>query len=119
MTFRQCRLSLFLVFVVSTGAHAQGLILPRPLPNLPPPPAGLFPFPAHVEKEVQLTYSQVVPFTAGIYEYRYPMAKNADGSLPVETVIGATIRSPQPIKAVYSPSHNVAVSRPDEHTARV
>src|SRR4051812_44551846 len=35
MSLRQCRLSLCLLFVVSTGAHAQGLILPRPLPNLP------------------------------------------------------------------------------------
>src|SRR5207249_3322718 len=81
--------------------------------------ARVFPIPAHGEKQVQLTYSQVVPFAAGVYQYRYPMAKNADGSEPVETVIGATIHSPQPIKAVYSPSHNVAVSRPDEHTARV
>ena len=39
MNLRQCRVSLFLLFVVATGAHAQGLILPRPLPNLPHPPA--------------------------------------------------------------------------------
>src|SRR5207253_745361 len=33
--------------------------------------------------------------------------------------ISVTIHSPQPIKSVYSPSHDVAVSRSDEHTARV
>jgi Mg-chelatase subunit ChlD len=215
MSLRQCRLSLFLLFAVASGAHAQGLILPHPLPNLPHPPAlsvkrhrvqvtlnagtarteveqvfvnptdrvlegayifplpedaavsqfrmtidkepvegkvldrdearriyeeyvrrtidpalleyagrgafqaRVFPIPAHGEKQVQLSYSQVVPFTGGVYEYRYPMSPNADGSPPAETVIGATIHSPQPIKAVYSPSHNVAVSRSDEHTARV
>jgi Mg-chelatase subunit ChlD len=81
--------------------------------------ARVFPIPARGEKQIQLSYSQVVPFDAGIYQYRYPMAKNADGSVPDQTVVSATIRSPQPIKAVYSPSHDVAVSRTDEHTARV
>src|SRR5207249_1717607 len=68
---------------------------------------------------IQLTYSQVVPFETGVYQYRYPIAKNADGTLPDQTAITVTIHSPQPIKAVYSPSHDVAVTRVDEHTARV
>jgi Ca-activated chloride channel family protein len=81
--------------------------------------ARVFPIPAHGEKEIQLAYSQVVPFTAGVYQYRYPIAKNIDGSVAEQVVVNATIHSPQPIKAVYSPSYSVAVSRPDEHTARV
>src|SRR5437879_2607081 len=39
MIIRHCRLSLLLLLVLPTGAHAQGLILPRPLPNLPRLPA--------------------------------------------------------------------------------
>lgn len=81
--------------------------------------ARVFPIPAHGEKQIQLTYSQVVPFTAGVYQYRYPIAKNADASVPEQVVVSATIHSPQPIKAVYSPSYDVAVTRPDDHTARV
>jgi Mg-chelatase subunit ChlD len=81
--------------------------------------ARVFPIPAHGEKQIQLSYSQVVPFDAGIYQYRYPMAKNADGSAPDQTVVNVTLRSPQPIKSVYSPSHDVAITRPDERTARV
>jgi Ca-activated chloride channel family protein len=81
--------------------------------------ARVFPIPARGEKQIQLSYSQVVPFDAGLYQYRYPMSKRADGGVPDQTVVTATIRSPQPIKAIYSPSHDVAVSRADERTARV
>jgi Mg-chelatase subunit ChlD len=215
MLSRLSRLSLLLLLVAPTGAHAQGLILPRPRPDLPRPPAlsvkrhnvqvtvnagtarteveqvfvnptdrvlegtyifplpedaavsqfrmtidkepvegkvldreearriyedyvrrtvdpalleyvgrgafqaRVFPIPARGEKQIQLSYSQVVPFDTGIYQYRYPMAKNADGSVPDQTVVNLTLRSPQPIKTVYSPSHDIAVTRPDERTARV
>ena len=42
--------------------------------------ARVFPIPARGEKQIQLTYSQVVPFDAGIYQFRYPISRNADGS---------------------------------------
>src|SRR5438105_3487425 len=95
MFLRLCRLSLLLFLAFLAGAPAPG------------------------ESQNQRPCPHVRPFSAGLYQYRDPIAPNPDGSVPEQTVVTATIHSPQPIKAVYSPSHNVAVSRSGEHDARV
>jgi Ca-activated chloride channel family protein len=91
--------------------------------------ARVFPIPAQGEKAIQIGYSQPLAFESGIYEYRYPLGRPSsapsDGTRLVrgadgqELAITVTIRSPQPLKAIYSPTHDVAVRRIDEHNARV
>jgi Ca-activated chloride channel family protein len=97
--------------------------------------ARVFPIPAQREKAIQIGYSQPLAFESGIYEYRYPLGAppppasrvpgHRDTSPPVreadgqELTISVTIRSPQPLKAIYSPTHDIAVRRLDDHNARV
>ncbi|MFQ5946031.1 MAG: VIT domain-containing protein [Anaerolineae bacterium] len=74
--------------------------------------ARIFPIPAHGERRIQLTYSQVLTGENGLLRYLYPLDTERFSSLPLEEVtISVEIRSGEPLKAIYSPSHDVAVDR--------
>ncbi len=74
--------------------------------------AHIFPIPAHGERRIQLTYSQVLNGENGLLRYLYPLDTERFSSLPLEEVtISVEIRSGEPLKAIYSPSHDVSVDR--------
>src|SRR5262249_51526740 len=82
--------------------------------------ARVFPIPANGEKQIELIYSQPLHFEGGVYQYTYPLNTEKVSSRPLQQVaVTVKIHSQQPIKAVYSPSHDIAVKRIDEHNARV
>lgn len=82
--------------------------------------ARIFPIPAEGEKRVQLAYDELLVQDAGIVRYLYPLNTEKFSSEPLEDVsVSLTIRSTAPIKAIYSPSHPIAVEREGEHEARV
>ena len=52
--------------------------------------------------------------------YVYPLNTERFSARPLQQAsVSVTMRSARPLKAVYSPSHEVSVTRPDEQTARV
>ena len=66
----------------------------------------VYPIPAHGEKRIQLKYAEVLKADAGLVRYHYPLDTERFSVRPLQEVsIAATIRSKQPIKSVYSPSH--------------
>ena len=104
--------------------------------------ARIFPIPPQGERRIQLEYAQVLPADSGVVHYVYPL--KSPRILPREIVeptpclgcapqvfpmppaplireltIHAALKAAQPIKAVYSPSHEVAVTRPSERQADV
>ncbi|MBI3947596.1 MAG: VWA domain-containing protein, partial [Armatimonadetes bacterium] len=80
--------------------------------------ARVFPIPARGDKRIELSYSQVVPFDAGLYAYRYPLNTERFSSRPLEEVsVRVAIESPAPLKAIYSPTHEVDVQRKGETRA--
>lgn len=82
--------------------------------------ASIFPIPAGAERRVELEYSQVLPMDNGLVEYVYPLNTEKFSLRPLKDVsVSVTIRSPEPIKAVYSPSHTVSIDRPGERDAIV
>ncbi len=82
--------------------------------------ARVYPIPAHGEKRIQLAYSQVLPADAGLVHYVYPLNTERFSSRPLEEVtITIDVRSQVPIKAIYSPSHDVAIERTGERVAQV
>jgi Ca-activated chloride channel family protein len=82
--------------------------------------ARVFPIPANGEKQIELIYSQPLHFEGGVYQYTYPLNTEKFSNRPLDQVaVSVTIHSKQPIKAIYSPSHEVAVRRIDEYNARV
>ncbi|MGQ9492237.1 MAG: VIT domain-containing protein [Anaerolineae bacterium] len=82
--------------------------------------ASIYPIPAHGEKRVQLAYSQVLPADNALIHYVYPLDTERFSSRPLEeVVITVDLHSHVPMKAIYSPSHNVVIERTSETSALV
>jgi len=82
--------------------------------------ASIYPISAWGEKRVQLRYSEVLRGERGLIHYVYPLNTERFSSLPLEeVVITIDLQSPVPIKAIYSPSHKIAVERTSETSAQI
>lgn len=80
--------------------------------------ARVFPIEPGEEKRIQLSYSEVVKGDGGLYEYIYPLNTEKFSAKPLgEVTITGTIESSTPIKTVYSPSHNIGITRKEDRRA--
>ena len=78
--------------------------------------ASIYPIPPGGERRIELEYSQVLPVDGGLVEYVYPLNTEKFSPRPLEEVtVNVTIRSQEPLKAIYSPSHDVDIVRSDDH----
>ncbi|MBE3133768.1 MAG: VWA domain-containing protein, partial [Acidobacteria bacterium] len=78
----------------------------------------IFPVPAKGTQKVELEYTQVVPIDDGLAEYVFPLRIGDQASRTLEDfTVAVRIRSAVPLKTVYSPTHEVGVSRPSEREA--
>lgn len=74
--------------------------------------ASIFPIPAGGRSRIQLEYTQVLAAEAGLIHYRYPLNTERFSTLPLEEVsVVVEVQSTQPVLAVYSPSHAIAIRR--------
>jgi Ca-activated chloride channel family protein len=81
--------------------------------------ARIFPIDPGGERRIELEYSQVLQAENGLVRYVYPLSTEKFSLTPLESVsVTVDIRSQEPIRAVYSPSHNVAISRQDDRHVR-
>lgn len=77
--------------------------------------ASVFPIPPGEDRRIQIEYQQVLPAEAGLLRYVYPLNTERFSAAPLEQVsVRVSVESPSPIRAIYSPSHNIAVDRPDD-----
>jgi Ca-activated chloride channel family protein len=82
--------------------------------------ASIYPIPAGGERRIELEYSQVLEMDNGLVEYVYPLNTEKFSPRPLEEVtVHVTIRSQEPLKAIYSPSHEVDIVREDDYEALV
>lgn len=83
--------------------------------------ASIFPIPPGGERRVEITYTEVLALEEGLVRYVYPLNTEKFSSRPIEEVsVSVDIRSSRdPIKAVYSGSHDVAVDRDGDYHVRV
>ncbi len=80
----------------------------------------VYPIPAHGEKRIELEYSEVLKSDTGLIRYHYPLDTERFSSRPLKDVsIYVTVSSQQPMKSIYSPSHEVVVDRKSDHQATV
>ncbi len=80
--------------------------------------AHVFPIPPGGERRIELEYSQVLSAENGLVRYIYPLNTEKFSVEPLESVtVSVDVRSTDtPIRAVYSPSHDVSTSREsDQH----
>ncbi|HEX8118670.1 MAG TPA: VIT domain-containing protein, partial [Pyrinomonadaceae bacterium] len=82
--------------------------------------ASIFPIPPHSDKRLELTYTQVLKAEGGTVNYRYPLGTGRNVAQITGTVSGMVeIEGREPVRNIYSPSHEVDVSRKGERNARV
>jgi Ca-activated chloride channel family protein len=82
--------------------------------------ASIFPIGPGEERRVELEYSQVLAVDEGLVRYVYPLSTEKFSPQPLQDAsISVSITSKDPIKAIYSPSHPVAIDREDDYRARV
>lgn len=82
--------------------------------------ARIFPILPKTEKRVEIDYAQVLTADRGLVRYAYPLNTEKFSPTPLKNVsVNVSIRSNTALKAIYSPSHNVSVSRTGEFAAKV
>jgi Ca-activated chloride channel family protein len=82
--------------------------------------ARVFPIPAKGEKRIQLEYSEILKADAGLVKYQYPLNTEKFSNRPLEKVsVSVNLHSTSPLKAIYSPSHQIIVNRNGEHDAEI
>jgi Ca-activated chloride channel family protein len=82
--------------------------------------ASVYPIPAHGETRIKLDYSEILKLDGGICGYRYTLNTEKFSKDPLQSVkLEVEINSNQPIKSIYSPSHNVKIDKESDHQARV
>jgi Ca-activated chloride channel family protein len=82
--------------------------------------ARVFPIEPHRDLTIRLVFQMVLRDDAGTLELRYPLASERLNGQPVdEVVMDVRIESGVDLKAIWSPSHEVAISREGERRARV
>ncbi len=82
--------------------------------------ARVYPIPANGEKRVGLEYSEVIGCDSGVCKYVYPLEVEKFSSKPLETVvIRVKLESNKPINSVYSPTHDISVTRIDDFNVEV
>ena len=82
--------------------------------------ASIFPIEPGDERKVELAYSQILATDGGLIKYVYPLDTERFSARPLEeVVVSVRVESAHPIRGIYSPSHDVAIDRVDEHTVKV
>lgn len=80
--------------------------------------ARVFPIAPYGEQRIEITFTQTLDYEAGLVHYRYPL--RTPGSVATtlsDCTISLDIASRTPIRAIYSPSHAIAVGRSGENQA--
>ena len=81
--------------------------------------ASIFPIPPRSDKKLEITYTQVLRAESGTVSYRYPLGVGRR-PVPIGTVAGRVeIESREPLRNIYSPSHNVNLTRGNDRNARL
>lgn len=82
--------------------------------------ASIFPIPPKGERRIQLTYAQVLGQDNGLVYYRYPLNTEKFSARNIEDVsVTVRIADKAPLRAIYSPSHPVDVTREAPNRATV
>lgn len=82
--------------------------------------ARVYPIPARGERRVRISYTQLLSKNGTLVQYRYPLNTERFSAAPLqECTISVEIAAPSPIGAIYSPTHEIDMTRPDGRRAHV
>jgi len=82
--------------------------------------ANVFPIPPGDERKIEIEYSHLLTAENGAINYTYPQSAGLYTDTPLdEQSIRVELASKEAIRTLYSPSHRVAIDRPDDFHAIV
>jgi Ca-activated chloride channel family protein len=74
--------------------------------------ASVFPIPPGEDRRIAIAYREVLTADAGLVRYAYPLNTERFSATPLEQVsVHVEVESAEPVQAVYSPTHDIAVDR--------
>ncbi len=80
----------------------------------------VFPIEAHASRRVKLTYSQVLKADSGIVACVVPLNLQKFSAQPLGKLkLNIALKTSRPIKTLFSPSHEVAITRDGTHRATI
>jgi Ca-activated chloride channel family protein len=78
----------------------------------------VFPVPANGDQKIALSFTSVVPSDNGLIEYVYPLKSDGKAVNTLEKFsVKLELKSQHPIQNVYSPSHAITMTRPNDRQA--
>lgn len=82
--------------------------------------ASVFPIAPGEDKRIRIAYQEALKAQNGVIKYVYPLKTEKLSAKPLKDCsVEIAINSAQPIRSIYSPTHNVTITRDNEHTAHV
>ncbi|MCE5257689.1 MAG: VWA domain-containing protein [Chloroflexi bacterium] len=82
--------------------------------------ARVYPIAPYGEVRLEIEYSEELPSDGGLVRYVYPLNTEKFSAQPLEQVsVSVVITSNQGLKAIYSPSHEISVSRDGSNSAHI
>jgi len=81
--------------------------------------ARVFPIPANGEQNIEICYSQIIQSNAGLRNYTYPFPSRSEIEQLPNTSLVLDLYADQGIKSIISPTHEVLVSRLNDHHVRI
>ena len=82
--------------------------------------ARIFPIPPQSTKRVEIDYVQVLKAESGLVRYVYPLNTEKFSPKPLGNVsVNVSLTSNSALKAIYSPSHDVSITRDGNNRAKV
>jgi Ca-activated chloride channel family protein len=82
--------------------------------------ARVYPIPAHGEKRIRLSYTEVLKAEKNLVRYVYPLDTEKFSLHPIKDVsVSVRIESKVPLSNIYSSSHKISVRKEGESRARV
>lgn len=80
----------------------------------------VFPIPAGESRVVNLKYSQLLKVDGGLTDFLFPMSTAKYTAKPIEKLeISLNVETPDEIKNIYSPTHEIKIKRPTSKKATV
>ncbi|MEJ0001523.1 MAG: VIT and VWA domain-containing protein [Verrucomicrobiota bacterium] len=74
----------------------------------------VYPIEGHGRKHVTIAYTEVLKADAGLVSYTYPLNTEKFSAAPIHDVsVKVDVKSAQPLTSIYSPTHDVEITRPD------
>lgn len=82
--------------------------------------ARIFPIPRRGDQKIQISFTQLIPYTGGLHRFVYPLKTNHRTRRTLQDfTMAVNLRSQTPLKNIYSPTHQVSLARKSDNFAIV